>query len=364
MPPGVPPGTLVADPDAPSPHISLIAYGRDNFEEKSGIAVKDIGDRKDTFPVLWIDVAGLGDIATLESIGEQFGLHRLALEDVVNAHQRPKLDEYEDHLFIVSRMPSEAAPLRTEQVSLFLGRNFVITFQERVGDCFEPVRKRIRDGAGRIRERGADYLAYALLDAMTDGYFPVLEEIGERIDELEDLIMAGPEPNDVRRIHALKHDLILTRRAVWPHRDMLNRLVRDETSLIDADTRIYLRDCFDHSFQLIDHIETYRETVSDLADIFLSAQSIRMSEVMKVLTVIATVFMPLTLISSIYGMNFDTKASAWNMPELGWALGYPIVLVFMVIISIAMLVYFKHRGWIGRSRRRSLGRRKSRTRNS
>ena len=358
MPPGTSPGTIVADPAAPAPHISLIGYGTELFEERSNISAKDAIDWIDTAPVLWIDIAGLGDDGIFQLIGEKFGLHSLALEDVVNVHQRPKLDEYEEHLFIVSRMPSKMSPLRTEQVSIFLGKNFVITFQERLGDCFEPVRNRIRGGAGRIRSRGADYLTYALLDAVTDGYFPVLEELGERIDELEDFIMTEPQPNDVRRIHSLKRDLLLTRRAVWPHRDMLSRLVRDESPLIDAETKIYLRDCFDHTFQLIDHLETYRDTVSDLADMFLSALSIRMGEVMKVLTVIATVFMPLTLISSIYGMNFDTKASKWNMPELGWALGYPTVITLMIGITVGMLIYFDRRGWIGPGGRRKARRRR------
>jgi len=351
-PPGAPPGTMVVDPAAPPPQISIIAYGPELLEEKHNVELHDIDERWESFPVLWINVVGLGDVAVLRTFGEKFGFHHLAMEDVVNVHQRPKIDEYDDHLYLVCRMPHTSQRLETEQVSLFLGRNFVITFQEQAGDCFEPVRNRLRAKRGRIRVEAADYLAYALLDAVTDGYFPILEELGERIDELEEIIMSEPVPDDVKRIHVLKRDLLITRRAVWPQRDMLSQLVRDESPLIGARTKIYLRDCFDHTFQLIDLIETYRETVSDLTDIFLSAQSTRMNEVMKVLTVIATIFMPLTLISGIYGMNFDRDASPWNMPELAWAFGYPAIMVLMLGITVGMLIYFRRRGWIGNKHRR------------
>jgi magnesium transporter len=361
-PPGAPPGTLVADPAAPKPVISAIAYGPQSFEERSEIAPDEIAALRGKHQFLWIDADGLGDIAVLQEIGRMFGLHNLALEDVVNVHQRPKIEDYEDHLFIVCRLAHGNTPLETEQVSIFLGRDFVITFQERPGDSFGPVRGRLRQGRGRIREAGADYLAYTLLDAATDAYFPVLEELGERIDELEDVIMSDPAPDDVKRIHALKRDLLTARRAVWPQRDMLNMMIRDDSPLIGEQTKLYLRDCVDHTFQLIDLIETCREVISDLTDIFLSAQSTRMNEVMKVLTVIATIFMPLTLISSIYGMNFDTRASPWNMPELGWAWGYPATMAAMLAIAACMLLYFRRRGWIGRQRRRRPSRRPSNSR--
>ncbi len=357
-PPGAPPGTMIASPAAPKPRISVIAFGPDTLEESREVAPGDIGALRGKCPVLWIDVDGLGDVSVLQTIGKEFGLHSLALEDVVNLHQRPKVEDYNDHLFIVCRMPGTDQFLETEQVCLFLGRDFVITFQERPGDCFEPVRNRIRASRGRIRESGADYLAYALLDAVTDGYFPVLENIGEHIDDLEELIMTDPVPDDVKRIHVLKRDLLTVRRAVWPQREMLNMMIRDESPLIGDHTKIYLRDCLDHTFQLIDLIETYREIVSDLTDIFLSAQSTRMNEVMKVLTVIATIFMPLTLISSIYGMNFDTRASSWNMPELGAAYGYPLTMAAMLAIAVTMLLYFRKRGWIGRRARRQSGKRR------
>jgi magnesium transporter len=356
-PPGAPPGTMIASPAAPKPRISVISYGADTLEENREIAPGDIGALRGKMPVLWIDVDGLGDVSVLQEIGKEFGLHNLALEDVVNLHQRPKVEDYNDHLFIVCRMPCTDPLLQTEQVCLFLGRDFVITFQERPGDCFESVRNRIRTSRGRIRKSGADYLAYSLLDAVTDSYFPVLENIGEHIDGLEEMIMTDPVPDDVKRIHVLKRDLLNVRRAVWPQREMLNTLIRDESPLIDDYTKIYLRDCLDHTFQLIDLIETYREIVSDLTDIFLSAQSTRMNEVMKVLTVIATIFMPLTLISSIYGMNFDRQASPWNMPELGWAFGYPVIMAGMLAIAIGMLLYFRKRGWVGSRKRRRSGKR-------
>jgi len=357
-PPGAPPGIMVADPSALSPQLSYFAYGPDAIEEEQGATLAQIDDWRKSLPVLWIDVVGLGDISVLQNIGEKFGLHHLAMEDVVNVHQRPKVDDYDDHLFIVCRMPSANHLLETEQVSLFLGRDFVITFQEKPGDCFDPVRNRLRTSRGRIRTSAADYLAYALLDAVTDDYFPLLEAIGERIDELEESIMSDPVPDDVNRVHALKRDLLTTRRAVWPQRDTMNQLVRDDSPLISEPTKVYLRDCVDHTFQLIDLIETYRETVSDLTDIFLSAQSIRMNQIMKVLTVIATIFMPLTLITGIYGMNFDTKSSSWNMPELGWSFGYLAVMALMLAIGLGMLEYFRRRGWIGRPRRRAARRRR------
>lgn len=362
-PPGTPPGTLIADPSTPAPVVSAMAFGSETVDEWDAISLEAIQSLRGSRPVLWLNVTGLGDTAVIRKIGDIFGLHNLALEDVLNVHQRPKVDEYDDHLFIVSRMPHNERVLETEQVSFFLGKDFVITIQERPGDCFEPVRTRIRTGRGRIRTGGADYLCYALLDALTDGFFPVLESLGEAIGAVEEEIMADPHPDDVIRIHALKRDLLTIRRAVWPQREMLNTMIRDESPLILEQTKFYLRDCFDHTFQLIDLIETYREIVSDLTDIFLSSQSTRMNEVMKVLTVIATIFMPLTLISSLYGMNFDPDSSPWSMPELRWEYGYPVTLAVMALIAAGMILYFRKQRWIGRPRRRrSLSRTRPATR--
>lgn len=349
---------MIVDPAASQPMISVIAFGPDAIEENRDTSLQSIGERQESLPVLWIDIVGLGDVSILQECGKKFGLHNLALEDVINVHQRPKVEEYDDHLFIVCRMPRKTHVTRSEQVSLFLGKGFVISFHEHAGDCFEPVRHRLRASRGRIRKQAADYLAYALLDAVTDSYFPIIEDLSERIYALEEAIMSEPVSDDVKRIHALKRELLTTRRAVWPQRDMLNQLIRDESPHIGQGTKIYLRDCFDHTFQLIDLVETYRETISDLTDIFMSAQNTRMNEVMKVLTVIATIFMPLTLVSSIYGMNFDRTASPWNMPELGWAFGYPVAMVSMLVIAAGMLFYFRRKKWIGGKRRRALRRAK------
>jgi magnesium transporter len=351
-PPGAPPGTLVADPAAAQPAVTVMAYGPDTLDEGQEISLEQIETFRSGYPVLWLNITGLGDADFIQRVGDAFGLHNLALEDVLNVHQRPKVEEYDDHLFIVCRMPQRERMLATEQVSIFLGKDFVITLQERLGDCFEPVRNRLRTGRGRIRAAGADYLTYALLDAVTDAFFPVLEALGDTVGAMEEEIMADPHPEDVRRIHRVKRDLQTVRRAVWPQREMLNTLIRDDSPLVLEQTKFYLRDCFDHSFQLIDLIETYREIANGLTDIFLSSQSARMNEIMKVLTLIATIFMPLTLISSIYGMNFDRSTSPWNMPELGWAYGYPASLAAMALVVLGMVLYFRKRRWIGRPRRR------------
>ena len=257
-----------------------------------------------------------------------FGLHPLALEDTVNLHQRPKVETYDGYLFIVLRMPValpstdgvSASRLETEQVTMALGRDFVVTFQERSGDCFGPVRHRLRNPGGQIRQRGPDYLAYALIDAAIDAFFPILEAYGEQVEELEDDVVSQPGNRQIARIHELKRNLLTARRALWPLRDMVNALLREDSPLIDKQTLIYLRDCHDHASQLIDMIETYREICSGLVDIHLSSVSNRMNEVMKVLTIIATIFIPLTFIAGVYGMNFDPHAGPLSMPELELAL--------------------------------------------
>ncbi len=270
-----------------------------------------------------------------------------ALEDVVNVHQRPKVEEYEDHSFIVTRMiQSDQAPT-TEQVSMFLGERFLLTFQEQPGDCFNLVRDRLRKHRGQIRERKADYLVYALLDAVIDGYFPVFEDFGERLETLENLVMGQPSRDLVAQIHGMKRNLLALRRAIWPQREMVNALMRESLTHISDETRPYLRDCYDHTIQLMDVVETYREIASGLADVYLSSTSARMNEVMKVLTIIATIFMPLGFIASLYGMNFDAKASPWNMPELEWYWGYPFALVLMSVVALGFLAYFRRKGWIG-----------------
>ena len=355
--PGTPPGSLVVDPSAPAPRMQVFRYGPDTCEELPDVAIDEATAAGDEGRTLWLNVDGLGHADTLRRIGERFRLHPLALEDVINVHQRPKFEAYDDHLFLILRMPRatptapapHAAVLRTEQVSVCLGRGHVVTFQEAAGDAFEPVRQRMRNQASALRRRGSDYLAYALVDAAVDAYFPLLEAYGERLEALEADVIARPERDHVAAIHDLKRDLLTLRRAVWPMRDMLAALRRDDTELIDDHTRVYLRDCEDHTVQLIDMIETYREIASGLVDIHLSSVSNRMNEVMKVLTIIATIFIPLTFVAGIYGMNFDPAAGRWSMPELGWRYGYPVVLGAMLVVAVGLVVYFRRMGWIGRS---------------
>lgn len=346
-PPGAPPGTLVADPSALSPEIDVMTYGGDGVHEQHLEDVAELLALHGRHPVTWVNVQGLGDMDTMRGLGEAFGIHQLALEDVINVHQRPKVEEYDDHLFIVCRMPGPSVGAGSEQVSMFLGKDYVITFQERRGDCFDAVRKRIRRDGTRIRQSKADYLAYALLDAVTDAYFPLLEEYGEMVEELEQNVLGESRMRLVRNIHDLKRELLDLRRAVWPLRDLFTTLVREETPFVSENTHVYFRDCYDHTIQLMDVVETYREIASGLVDIYLSSLSARMNEIMKVLTIIATIFMPLGFIASMYGMNFDRKASPWNMPELGWHLGYPYALGLMIVVAVGLLYYFRHKGWLG-----------------
>lgn len=346
-PPGAPPGTLCIDPAARPPEVSLFAYGPGRFEEHCLQEVKRIGDFLHKWPVTWVNVDGLGDAATLKKLAEIFNLHILALEDVVHVHQRAKVDQFDDHLYVVARMPRSGDRPDTEQVSLFVGKDYVITFLEDPGDCFDPVRTRIRQGHGRLREMGADYLAYSLLDSVVDAYFPVLERYGERLDELEQEVVTRSGPATVARVHDIKTDLLILRRAIWPHRDAFNALVRDKNPFIGPEAIIYLRDCYDHIVQIIDLVEMYRELGSDLRDLHYNSVSNRMNQIMKVLTVITTIFMPLTLIAGIYGMNFDPDSSPWNMPELRWRWGYPVTLAGMALVTVAMLILFRRKGWLG-----------------
>jgi magnesium transporter len=295
-------------------------------------------------------VDGLGDAAVLEQIATIFRLHPLAMEDVVNVHQRAKVDTFGDRTFVVTHMVRMADHLQSEQVSLFLGPDFVITFQEEAGwDCLEPVRDRIRKQVTKLCAAGPGHLMYAILDAVIDHYFPVLEVFGERLETLEDRILLNPDRAVVGEIHDLKRELLYVRRAVWPQREALNTLVRDEIPHINAEARLYLRDCYDHCVRIIDLVETYREVCSDLMDLYLSSISNRMNEIMKVLTIISTVFIPLTFIVGIYGMNFDTS-SPYNLPELKWRWGYPLCLAVMVLITIGQVLFFQRKGWIGKPR--------------
>jgi magnesium transporter len=328
------------------PVLSFIAYSETEIIEKSGATIADIADAQDKYPVLWVDVAGLGDAAVIQELGTMFGFHRLALEDVCNTHQRPKVEEFSNHLFLIARMVDDQQHIDTEQMAFFLGRNYLVTFQEYPGDCLDLVRARIRDSKGRIRRTGPDYLCYAVIDGIIDDYFPVLEACGDKLEHIEDRIVASPASRHIKELHDLKRDLLVLRRAIWPHREMISSLIRDEHDLFAEPTRIYLRDGYDHTVQLMDIVETYREIASGLVDVYISSMSARLNEIMKVLAVVGTIFMPLSFIASYYGMNFDTKASPWNLPELGWRYGNWFALALMLATAVGMVLYFAHKRWI------------------
>ena len=345
-PRGAVPGTLIVDPEAPRPIIRVMAYGPEELREEQITDIRSLEALLHKWPVLWVNVDGLGDTNVISQLGEIFGLHRLALEDVINVHQRPKVEQYDECLFLVARMLFLSENLETEQVSMFVGKGFVLTFQEQVRDCFDPVRDRIRKSLGRIRRAPVDYLGYALLDAIVDSYFPILEHYGERLEALEEEIITSPAEKTISRIHQNKRDLLTLRRTLWPLRDAINSLLRDETTFFTNETRIYLRDCYDHTIQIIDMLESYRETASGLLDVHLSSLSNRMNDVMRVLTVIATIFMPLSFLAGIYGMNFNSEISPWNMPELNWRWGYPFALGLMLAVFTGLIFYFREKRWL------------------
>lgn len=344
--PGTMPGTLVAHAEAGRGpvSISLFRYAPDRCEERP-VAPAEIASLSAPHDgVLWVNVNGLSDPSVVRALGERFGFHPLALEDVLNVPQRPKVERYGDTLHIVlQEIRGDQEP---EQISLFLSERLLVTFQERPGDAFEPVRERLRTGAGLLRSRGADHLAYALCDAVLDAFFPALERIAEELEALEDRVIAAPVPDTFREIQRVKRRLVAIRRAVWPARDAMGELLREESPLVRPETKVYLRDCYDHAVQVMDMAETYREMASSLVDEYMSSVSNRMNEIMKVLTVIATVFIPLTFIAGIYGMNFDPKASPYNMPELGWRYGYPAVLLVMAAVVAGMIWFFRRKKWM------------------
>ncbi|MFO7895284.1 MAG: magnesium/cobalt transporter CorA [Longimicrobiales bacterium] len=344
-PVGSPPGTLISHPDAPPPTLRVMGYGPDGVEELELSSADEVEGLRGRWPVLWLDVIGVGDAGSVEALGRVLGLHRLALEDVMNVHQRPKVEEYPDHLFAVTRSATLEDRVDTEQLSLFVGDGWVLTFQERSGDAWEPVRERLRAGRGRIRGAGAGYLFYALLDAVVDSYYPLLEEFGHRVELLEEAVIDDPKEELVGVIHAARRDVLALRQSVWPMREAMGQLYREDFAVIDRETRVYLRDAYDHTIQVIELLENYREMASALLEVYLSSVSHRMNEVMKVLTIIATIFIPLTFIAGIYGMNFDPDASPLNMPELGWYWGYPTVWAVMVVIGLGLVWFFRRKGW-------------------
>jgi magnesium transporter len=346
-PPGTPPGTLFVDPAAPLTTIQVLCYGQETVEEFTLQDPQEVVDLLGKRKVTWINVMGLGNPGILHSLGEILKLHPLSLEDVVNVHQRPKSDLYGNRLFLVLRMIrfSDGSP-QSEQISLFLGENFVISFQEGPENNLETIHRRILEARGRIRTQGADYLAYCLMDTIVDLYYPVLETYGELLDTLEESVLRSPSRAAVLKIHSIKRDLLFLRRTIWPTRELINDLLRDPIPLITEDTRLYLKDCYDHVIQIIDLVETDRELGSDLMDVYLSATSNRMNEIMKVLAIITTIFMPMSFIAGLYGMNFNPQKSPWNMPEIEWYWGYPFALVLMGAVAVTLMMVFRRHGWL------------------
>jgi magnesium transporter len=346
--PGTEPGTLrpIESPRTDKVRMTVIDYTRDHFEEKAIASVEELIPYRDSSSVTWINIEGLTDIPLLEALGREFDIHPLTLEDILNCGQRPKLEDYGSYHFVVmkSLRLAEGDVLEMEQISFILAEHFVITLQEIPGDSFEAVRERLRKGKGQIRAAGPDYLAYALIDALVDEFFPVLETYGERLEALEDTVIKQATPDTLNEIHQIKRQLLIVRRAAFPEREVINALQRDGHELIREETRVFLRDCYDHTIQVIDMIETYRDLAGGLLEVYLSSVSNRMNEVMKVLTIISTIFIPLNFIAGIYGMNFDTRHPL-NMPELGWAYGYPAVLCVMLTVAVSLVFYFRRKGW-------------------
>lgn len=341
--PGTPPGTLTADLDASPTEIHIMAYGPEEYTETVARSIEDIKTYIGKWPVIWVNVDGLSDVATISAIGQIFSLHALALEDTLNLQQRPKTEDYENHIFTVCQMINKTSghEIDLEQISFFMGKGFVISFQERAGDCWNPVRDRIRRGAGKkLRNSGSDYLLYALLDSTIDNYFPILEKFGDHLDGVEDMALGRPRESVMAEIQDTKRSLYTIRRAIWPLREAIAEISRHE-DLVTTETKVFMRDCQDHIIQLLDIIESYRERASGLVDIYLSSLSNRMNEVMKVLAIITTIFMPLTFIAGIYGMNFE------NMPELHAQHGYFIIMMLMAVIAVLMIIGFRRIGWLG-----------------
>ncbi|MBI4826195.1 MAG: magnesium/cobalt transporter CorA [Nitrospirae bacterium] len=346
LPPGAP--VFVGEQKAEQVKITVIDYDEINVEIREVHNVEECFPFRERPTVTWINVDGLHDVPIAEKLGEHYNIHSLVIEDLLNTEQRPKMDIFDDYIFIVLKMLTynqETKFVDVEQASIIIGSNYVITFQENIGDIFDPIRDRIKLNKGRTRKAGADYLAYSLIDAVVDNYFKVIENIGEEIEIIEDELVINPKPETLQKIHSLKREMIFLRRSVWPLREIIGTLERDETTLIKESTSIYLRDLYDHTIQVIDSVETYRDMISGMLDVYLSSISNRMNEVMKVLTIFAAIFIPLTFIAGLYGMNFKTENSPLNMPELNWYYGYPFALGLMAAVAITMLFFFKRKKW-------------------
>ncbi|MCK4807387.1 MAG: magnesium/cobalt transporter CorA [Candidatus Aegiribacteria sp.] len=342
---GQPPGTalFIGRRIMQEIRISYIRYNANLYEEKESTTPEECAGLCRSSDVVWINVEGIHDTKIIEKIGELFNLHALTIEDIVNTMQRPKFEDFDSYLFIVLKMLSYSninTGMQPEQVSVILGENFVITFQERPGDVFDAVRECIRGCRGRIRKAGADYLAYALIDAVVDSYFQILETIGDQIEAVEDRVILEQEPDTISKIHRFKRAMLFMRRTVWPLREEIALLEKSGSDLVKEPTALFFRNLYDHTIQVIDTVETYRDIISGMHDTYLSSINNRMNEVMKILTILATIFIPLTFITGIYGMNFR------YMPELHWEYGYYGALGLMLVIAIAMLVNFRKKKWI------------------
>jgi len=342
---GLTPGTPVytGEKKIEKVRIRIIDYDATQLEEKEATTIEECFPFKDKPTVTWINIDGLHDIELIEKIGKHFDLHPLVLEDIVNTEQRPKLEDFGNYIFLVLKMlyyDNKKNELEAEQVSLIFGSNFVISSQERVGRIFEPLRERIRKGKGRIRKSAADYLAYALVDSVVDNYFVILEQYGEGIEDIERELVTNSTQETLQAIRAFKKEVIFLRKSIWPLREVVNSFERGESSLINESTVIYLRDAYDHTIQIIDTVESYRDMLSGMMDIYLSSISNKMNEVMKVLTIFASIFIPLTFVAGLYGMNFQF------MPELEWRWGYFAVVGFMVLVGISLAAYFKKKKWL------------------
>lgn len=345
--PGTSPGTLrPAEGEAGPPRIIVTTYSPESVETREVASVDALREAPGDGMLRWVHVVGLGDIATVARLGEIFSLHALALEDVVHLGQRPKIEEYDDVLFSTSQLLAiDGDAIEKRQVSMFVGSSFVVSFQESGADHFATIRTRLEQVRGRLRQRGPGYLAYAMLDLVVDSAFPALERIGERLEALDDRIVERPDRRSMGALQDVRQDLLKLRQVLWPQREVLSRLARDEDPLLGAETRVYLRDCYDHAVQALEVSENYREVASGLLDIYLSSISNRLNDVMKVLTVISTVFMPLGFLAGVYGMNFRTEGTA-NMPELGWRFGYFGFWAVCILAAGGMLLWFRRKDWL------------------
>jgi magnesium transporter len=322
--------------------ITVIDYDATHFQEKQVDQIRECFPFRETETVTWINVDGLGNPQLIEDLGKCFTIHPLILEDIFNTGQRPKMEDLGEYIYLNLKMLTylnTEKDIKIEHISMVIGKNFLISFQEDIGDVFDPVRERIRKD-GRIRKFGPDYLAYALIDGIVDNYFAVMEKLEDQVEDLEEELVVSPTQESLQKINRLKKDMIFLRKSVWPLREMINNLERSESPLIEESTKIYLRDVYDHTIQVIDTLETFRDMVSGMIDIYLSGLSYKMNEIMKVLTLIATIFIPLTFVVGLYGMNFK------NMPEIDWEFGYYSVLVVMGIMVVGMLTYFRRKKWI------------------